>query len=92
VNSTDILAIQICIKRYIQKNYQDKIYDINRESLEDGTLHLLQYVTEEPSVLMLTKEDLQDYFLKGWERPFQKKLKNVFEDDKQHGNLDLCYT
>ena len=80
--SPDILEIQLNIEWYLKKNYHGKIHAMKWGSLEDGTLHLLLYITEVPSVLVLTKDDLKDHIQEGWEARFEEKLESVIRNDK----------
>jgi hypothetical protein len=79
--STHILTIQANIEWYLKKNYHGKIHAMKWESVGDGSLRLLLYISEEPSALVFTKKELQDYILKGWEQRFQEKLRSVVQDD-----------
>jgi hypothetical protein len=72
--STYIRTIQQNITTHIQKNYYGKIDAMEWESAGDGSLLLLLYIGEEPSVLVFIKKELQRYILKGWERRFQERL------------------
>ena len=79
--STDLRTIQQNITTYIQKNAKDKIDALKWEMLEDGTFRLILYRGGVQSVLVLPKEELQSYILKGWEKRFQEKLRSVLADD-----------
>jgi hypothetical protein len=46
------------------------------------SLSSASFAGERPSILVFTKEELQSYLQKGWERRFQKKLRSVIEDDQ----------
>ena len=80
--STDILTIQLNIEGYVQKNYHGKIDAMKWESLEDGTLRLVLFRGGEQPTLVFTKQELQTYILKGWERGLQDKLRSVVNDDR----------
>ena len=80
--STDSPTIQADIQWYLKKNYHGKIDAMNWESLGDGAYRVLLYRGGEKSVLVLPKEELQSYILKGWERRFQKKLRSVVKNDQ----------
>jgi len=55
---------------------------MNWVSVGDGAYRVLLYRGGEKSVLVLPKEELQSYILKGWERRFQKKLRSVVKNDQ----------
>ena len=72
--NSDLRTIQRNIINHTQKSANGKIDAMKWESLEEGALRLLLYTGEKQSVLEFTKEDLQGYILKGWDRRFRETL------------------